>query len=189
MTPSRPGAVTLAAGHHEGKARRMTPVTLVTLLFMSCPKNTATHEIGGTGRSQVKTPFPHAATPGRCPAGWQSEQGGRPAVRGGLARSRSGGKSKGQNRGQNIFHRRSLKNRQGRYTRTDRLGRAKRFLTWGEGAKVTLFSHELKKKRHKRHSDRNPKQTQGFQRDASFQPMMSLPSFLPGRFRSRPLPP
>jgi hypothetical protein len=42
-----------------------------------------------------------------------------------------------------------------------------------------LISHELKMKRHKRHSDRNPKQTQGFQRDASFSPMMSLPSYFP----------
>jgi hypothetical protein len=44
-----------------------------------------------------------------------------------------------------------------------------------------LFSHEMKNKRHKRHSDREALQIQGFQRDTTFSPMMSLPSFLPGQ--------
>lgn len=67
---SRRGAVTLAAGFHQGKARRMTPVTLVTLVFKSCPKNAATHEIiVHIHQNQVK---PHLPTRSLRAAVWQA---------------------------------------------------------------------------------------------------------------------
>jgi hypothetical protein len=130
--------------------------------------------------------LPIAATPGRWLSCWQRRQGGR-------SRGAAGGDAwppimaQGTNRreetGDKKFFSGLRRNRERDVIPVSGAGMGQKIPLWvgvGVGARdavsVTVFSHEVKKKRHKRHSDHQALTDQDFQNDTTSPPVVSCPS-------------